>query len=447
MALVVSSSSDLKRRSSFPSEQRPWMLKDYLLDDMSSCSSNGFRSFPRHHCCITVRSIIEVEVRNRCSKQYPAKRLLRNRSRASSTAISALRSASMAIINAVRLLPFKSSSIIDAGQKKAKESHLARSLPRKLFKKSHWKKSDSKHCEVERWISSVGENYQPLELSNTTASTAMTASRTSNSTSDGKSNSWSESQFALDYLLSSSENEAVEVKESSPRKKIGERLGDAATEGSMEAAATKEKWGNVEEKEQSSPVSVLDFPDDNEEGISSPFTRCPTHSEGTTQKQMQKLRHFECLSQLEPINLESQMRLFEPEDESAKLSTQSCSTPVHGLGEDDEEHEAEQKAKHLLNLVKAKVSSSNHKFKADNLLIDFFKTNENSENSSLKVAEDWLNGDYDENLLKWEVMEKRQAYIRAMEDGRKWRSLDEEKEVALKLADEVLASLIDELFA
>ncbi|EPS65700.1 hypothetical protein M569_09077 [Genlisea aurea] len=32
-------------------ESKPLLLKDYLLDDMSSCSSNGFASFSRNKCC------------------------------------------------------------------------------------------------------------------------------------------------------------------------------------------------------------------------------------------------------------------------------------------------------------------------------------------------------------------------------------------------------------
>ncbi|KAG6411160.1 hypothetical protein SASPL_129235 [Salvia splendens] len=33
----------------------PLLLKDHLLEDMSSCSSNGFKSFPRRQCCTTLR--------------------------------------------------------------------------------------------------------------------------------------------------------------------------------------------------------------------------------------------------------------------------------------------------------------------------------------------------------------------------------------------------------
>ncbi|KAG6437592.1 hypothetical protein SASPL_102511 [Salvia splendens] len=33
----------------------PLLLKDHLLEDMSSCSSNGFKSFPRRQCCTALR--------------------------------------------------------------------------------------------------------------------------------------------------------------------------------------------------------------------------------------------------------------------------------------------------------------------------------------------------------------------------------------------------------
>nr|GFA40299.1 hypothetical protein [Tanacetum cinerariifolium] len=38
------------------------LLKDYLLDDLSSCSSNGFRSYPRRQCCTKVRYLIEIDL-------------------------------------------------------------------------------------------------------------------------------------------------------------------------------------------------------------------------------------------------------------------------------------------------------------------------------------------------------------------------------------------------
>ncbi|MFS7941734.1 hypothetical protein Hanom_Chr06g00479741 [Helianthus anomalus] len=38
------------------------LLKDYLVDDLSSCSSNGFRSYPRQPCCTKVRYLIEIDL-------------------------------------------------------------------------------------------------------------------------------------------------------------------------------------------------------------------------------------------------------------------------------------------------------------------------------------------------------------------------------------------------
>ncbi|GAB4856938.1 hypothetical protein Ancab_014856 [Ancistrocladus abbreviatus] len=471
MAMVISS-SDQKPRSSFRSEKRPWMLKDYLRDDFSSCSSNGFRSFPRRQCCIAVRNLLEHEVRTRSSK-----RLLNRRAAvASKTMFSALQRASMAVINAVKLLPFKSStssssSVVVDDRKQVKKSLLPRSFSRKLFRFSLWTKSEEKDCMVEQWISSAGEKYQPLDLTNTTTSTTVmdttttvwTCSGSNTSNSGSKSDSWSDSEFTLEYLLaSSSENDAVDKKddEVDSRRRVGVKAG----EDTMVTAATKAKWANEEEKEQFSPVSVLDLPDDHEDGSSSsPFTDKLFHLEGRRQKLMQKLRQFECLTQLEPVNLENRIAgLGHVDDESPKLSIESSLDPSHESiltsseeekeeNDDENQRGMEQEAEHMLQVAKAKVPSTTHKFEVDNLLLDFFSENvpqmcdQKWKYSALRTAEDWLNGRYDELLLGWEVKDKRQAYIRDMERGGTWRSTDAEKEeVTLELAAEILDYLVDE---
>lgn len=267
MAMVVSSSissEEKARRSSFRAEKRPWMLRDYLRDDMSSCSSSGFRSFPRSQCCVAVKNIIEKEVirggagaggrnpKRRRPPPPPSKCFGRNR-----TISSALQRASVAVINAVKLLPFRTpASDGGGGGGGGGEGNwlLPRSFSKKLFKRSFWKrkssssslavgggggggerkvaavvkKEEEEECdEIERWISSgvAGvEKYQPLDLSNDT-----TATSNSNSNSDGKSDSWSDITFTSDCLTSPSENDAVDRRDNSVEEEVSKRGGMTAT--------------------------------------------------------------------------------------------------------------------------------------------------------------------------------------------------------------------------
>ncbi|CAI9784526.1 unnamed protein product [Fraxinus pennsylvanica] len=157
---------------------KPLLLKDYLLDDFSSCSSNGFKSFPRRQCCSTVRFLIDIDLKNK--KNPPP--LLKNPSKSASS--KALNSAFQCIINAVKHLPLAAKSSA-AAQKKLKKSILPRSLSKKILKKSFWKRTSS-HREIERWNSLdhlVKEKTEPLS--------------SASDSNDGKSktNSWSDSDF------------------------------------------------------------------------------------------------------------------------------------------------------------------------------------------------------------------------------------------------------------
>ncbi|KNA15962.1 hypothetical protein SOVF_093640 [Spinacia oleracea] len=474
MALVVSTfcgGEEKERRSS--SFRKPWMLKDYLGDDLSSCSSNGFRSFPRRQCCAAVRGIIEKEViRNGRNNNTKKRMLVKNRSISST-----LQRASMAVINAVKLLPFNSpaKNAVDSGEGKR---FLPRSFSKKLFRRSFfWKKERSNNVvvvrkkkkddhddEIERWISSgvVGkEKYQPSDLSNDTTVTMTSVSNNS----DGKSDSsWSDLTFTSDSLTCSSENDTVERREK--MEEVSKRVGVIAGEDSVEPAVAKENmWFNEEvEKEQSSPISVLDFPYNNEEEGSSPFTLRVSRLKGTKERLMEKLGRFECLAGLEPINLESLISSQKIEDRSPKHSILPCSTPSYILSseseEDEEEDEEEEEESHeseverqaqqLLIITKSRIPSKNYNFELfENVLLDFFRENvtQKANESLLQAAEGWINGHYDTLILGWEVKDKRQAYIKDMEEGGWWPrdTTLETEEVATKLGDEVMAHLIDEL--
>lgn len=217
-------------------ERKPLMLKDYLKDDLSSCSSSGFKSFPRRQCCTTVRFLLEIDLK---AKDYNNTKQLLQRSRskvAASKTISVLQRASGALRNAVKLILFPSakspSSSVQQTQSQRSKKGLAlpRSLSRKLLKRSFWRKANEKEGTIKRckiFREYLEEQHQPSDQ----ITTSLTPERASTCTTSSKSesnNSWAENDFTADVLYSSSgnsesssENDSVEIKKflQSPDKK------------------------------------------------------------------------------------------------------------------------------------------------------------------------------------------------------------------------------------
>ncbi|KAG2240431.1 hypothetical protein Bca52824_090749 [Brassica carinata] len=76
----------------------PLSRRDCLLDDLSSCSSNGFKSFPRRLLDAEIKrsGIFHRKSRPNCGLAFSH----------------AVQKASTALLGAVKLLPFPSSSVI-----------------------------------------------------------------------------------------------------------------------------------------------------------------------------------------------------------------------------------------------------------------------------------------------------------------------------------------------
>ncbi|MBA0852559.1 hypothetical protein Goshw_006889 [Gossypium schwendimanii] len=470
MALIGVPAGHIKLRKTLSFEKKPLMLKDFLLrDDLSSCSSSGFKSFPRQRCCTTVRFLLEAELKkSKDNYSSTTERLLfRSRSKPGAATISALQRASEVVLNAVKLLPFpsikSSSPSLSMKRNSSRKVHFTRNFSRKLLKRRFWRKADKedhqgeiRRCKLFReFLEEKNESSDQNTITNvsttdtsTYSSTTVTASRVSSNTS---SNSWAESEFTADVLQTwssnserSSENDIVEAETSLPQK---EEVSNTVGEDSINF--TKEQdWPNEEGKEQFSPVSVLDCPfHDEEEDSSSPFQDGLPHVEGTKQKLMPKVRRFESLAQLEPVDLEKRIAMAELEDESSLL--RSVSVNNNGMSEEK-----------LLKLLKAKFPSQIFKFRADNLLLDFFWETFMVEDKgerhdmgfedfgvkSLKVVEDWVNGNSQEFVLGWELHEGRKAYLKDMERNENWRNFNEEKEdVGSALELELFSSLVDEV--
>ncbi|KAK8618058.1 hypothetical protein V6N13_115933 [Hibiscus sabdariffa] len=423
----------------------PLMLKDYLLrDDLSSCSSNGFKSFPRQRCCTTVRFLLETELKNSKDKYTTTTKRLLKRSRskagASATTISALQRASEAVLNAVKLLPFPSIKSSSPSLKRncSRKPHFARSFSRKLFKRSFWRKADkendggeNRRCKMFREF--LEEKNQPSDENTstnvvTTADTSsstmsMTASRVS---SNSNSNSRVRIEFTAEVLQSwsgnsesSSEADVVEGETSLPKtEKVSTVVGVAVGEESINF--TKEhNWANEEGKEQFSPVSVLDCPfDDEEEDNNSHFEDGSPHVEGRKPKLMQKFRRFDSLGQLEPVDLEKRIAMTE-----------------HECPDDDTEGDEK--------LLKAKIPSKIFKFMDGTLLLDLFRE---TGLEDLKMVEDWVDGNCEDMFVGWEMEEGRKSYLKETERNDNWRNFNEEnQDVGSAVEMEVFSSLVDEL--
>ncbi|KAI4327017.1 hypothetical protein L6164_019522 [Bauhinia variegata] len=470
------------------------LLKDYLRDDLSSCSSSGFKSFPRRHCCTTVRFLHDKD-------GYAKGTLLRRSSTSSrkrcSRTRSALKKASVAVINAVKLLPFPSISSVSAprhlSQRNKKASLLSRSLSRKLLSRSFWRKAVANKEEeitsdgvkdTRRWRSFrefLEEGNKPFDQNiqtvNTSASIASGGVSTTTSSTSG--NSWVESEFTSEILRSSSgnsncdssiENDVVgetRKQEHKVEKTGGEIVGVAVGEDSTEGVKVTSTstchlnnprdWPS-EEKEQFSPVSILNCPFEEDEEITSPFN--PRYSQGREHMQMQKTSMN---SQQVVVDLEKRIALLEVENESynsptvtkpCSVSPMTMSSIQSGNGNMLCDNYIEGKARDLVDLLQRSTPPNCLMVNTENLLFDFFKQSFeediNIENNNkcrvLKIAEDWINGKSQQLFLPWEIQEGRQLYVREMDKRGTWKKSEKEKqELALDLEFDLFTFLVNEL--
>lgn len=203
------------------------LLKDYLIrDDLSSCSSSGFKSVPRRQCCTTVRfDLLEKDLQAKRNRLLRSSSVISHRSSCSfkvaSSTISALHKASRAVINAVKLLPFlsispmPSSSSSSSSYRKNNNSMkrlLSQSLSSKMLSRSFWRKAieeEEDESENPRWKSFrefLEQKDKPLDQqtqSSSMISVTLGSSCTSGSSGRSNGNSWgSSSEFTWEILRS-----------------------------------------------------------------------------------------------------------------------------------------------------------------------------------------------------------------------------------------------------
>ncbi|KAL8111368.1 uncharacterized protein LOC141668167 [Apium graveolens] len=221
-------------------------------------------------------------------------------------------------------------------------------------------------------------------VTTTTGSTSLTGS-------SGRS-SWCDSDFTAEDLPSWGGNSS--------------RL---LLDGDVEiySMTPKVQWLCDEEKEQNSPLSVLDFCSQEDEKSFSYFHRTPRRKQARTE-------------------------LFTNKN----------------ITHEETANGVEEKAMQLLNQVKINTSSSIGCLEIDEefLLLDFFteqlSDNKKGEDELLKVAKEWIRGEDDE----WKLVGKKEFSIRDMERGVKWNKFDEDEQgVGLEIENQMFNRLVDEV--
>lgn len=154
---------------------------------------------------------------------------------------------------------------------------------------------------------------------------------------------------------------------------------------------------------------------------------------GAERKHIQKTRHFENISSIEPLVLDL-------EDEPPRnYSSKQCSLSVieSNIGDN-----------------KNKVELNSLMINTEKLLFDYLEQrieeNDNADYSKnlnlFNVVDDWMRGKPQEPYLGWEVKEGRHVYISEMERCQEWKNYDQETEqLVLELENDVLSSLVSEI--
>ncbi|KAK1436203.1 hypothetical protein QVD17_01981 [Tagetes erecta] len=415
MASFSNDSRIMKIKKPLP---KPQMLRDYLLDDMSSCSSNGFRSYPRHRqCCTTVRFLVETDLsyNHRTSNFKPKQSSL-------------LQKASNAMIHVFKRLPFTGNVNL-----------LPRSLSRKLLKRNLSKNTNTNthqlnqpnnnNNDVKR-LKSFGDLLKENESYEFTPSrvsavvTATTTTELTKSTSDGfTAGNCTEVDLGQNDVV----DEIMVDKKMTNETRVDSDTTTATATSTTTTTATNysdsagnaKKWHDKHD-EQFSPVSVMDFPTDNDDDVdeddevSSGLSRKYLDVKGT-KPSSHKTRVSDRVSQLEPVKLEDRIALSVLESPTTTF-----------LDFEEQENQIEKKAMALLQLMKSTVSS-HYSLKCEvveNVLLGYFIENALEENVSdyemLEMAKKWIDGQEQDIFLDWECNNNRERYLRDMEKGVNW---------------------------
>ncbi|AEE84696.1 hypothetical protein AT4G23020 [Arabidopsis thaliana] len=428
---------------------KPLILRDFLLDDLSSCSSNGFKSFPR---------LLNAEIQRSGMFHH-------NRRITCGLAFShAVHKASTALLTAVKLLPFPSSVKSQSRDRDNKKGLFSRSFWKKLSRRElnvdvgeKERRTDDREEEIQR-CRSFAEFLQesqdqlsdqiyyisPTDLFSGEATLSKDAVGDSSSFSSEDSEVTQSSSGVIVVMMSgdcvgshvsdgSSLNDNTEI---FLRGFESGFYGQYHSLPNVNLVHLKFECEN-EEKEQLSPISILDCPFQ-DDAISPPSH----HKETYEKKQMRKRRRLESLVRLEPVDLEKRIEKYE--------ERQDYKSHIIEIEED----QSEIRANRLFALVKSRIIEEQNQLLAshvvDNVLLDFFKENNNNETRDedklVEIVEEWVMRRQDDEynmFMSWKVSEKREIYVKEM----KWGCIngDEKEYVVEELGNGFLTSLVDEL--
>ncbi|CAN1332886.1 hypothetical protein LINPERPRIM_LOCUS35881 [Linum perenne] len=469
------SSSSLTRKPLLKETGEPLKLRDFLMDDFSSCSSNGFKSFPRRQCCPSTPRLT-LRPSDRRSKPSPTP-IFRKPRRSS-----AFRKASKAVIKAVRSLPLRSAAAASGGGGGSKPLHLLpRSLSRKILRKSLFWRRDEINLNVVvsvggeasaavsvaeapvtgRWRSfrefleeKVEDHTPPSEKPfhggiapfEAAAAGRISTSCSSNSHSKSDSKNWSESEFTAD---SGGSESCSGGKNDLPESGDGDGVSGSAavTAGEESTTAETAKRSMVDESSKACGIyghgtrGALKFP-----WRGQMIRRRSSSVRCSKKKPMKRVRRFDCLNQLQPTNLQTRITVIEES---------SSSSPLHSYN--NLFSMTRKDPLELLTIVKERASSSGCSIsKCDQLLfLDFFEekllrkgyVEDEDDDPLLEEVEEWVKGEAKEMLVGWEVNESRNVYLRDMEENGGWRNYvcEVEDELGFDMGLEILGSLVDEV--
>ncbi|KAJ0243176.1 hypothetical protein HA466_0203980 [Hirschfeldia incana] len=475
----ITCSSD-QRLSTSKRRLKPLMLRDYLLDDLSSCSSNGFKSFPRRQppsSSSTVRRLLDAEIKRSGLIHHHKPRLTKRSRTTCGTAIShAVHKASTAFLNAVKLIPFHSTvTSRKGGDQKQQGANISRSFSKRLLSKRFWRKPVSHSRrevtvelgdgEIQWWISAA---FFPEEesldrpsdlvsqISTVVADEAAAFSASEAAaviTADELISGADSSSSGSEFFTNSSSSETVQSSSASSVSSTT-LIGNDAVAESEESLDARDCDGSSvngnsmcnreesvnEEKEQLSPVSILECPfkDDEYDDEDDAICNHISHKDGTYEKIATKSRRLNGLVQLEPLELEKRIDKY-VESEEDEYSYHTLET---------EEDESESRANRLFALVKSRIGETDNILAtnvANNLLLDYLQEDNigpKEETLMVKNVEDWVMDRQEEMFMSWEVREMRQVYVKEM----KWGCIneDERERVAEDLANGFFTFLVDE---
>lgn len=177
---------------------------------------------------------------------------------------------------------------------------------------------------------------------------------------------------------------------------------------------------------------------------------------------MEKIRRFESLANLDPVNLDKWMSMDENISSGEDDGDEEYRDDLEGIREtnmikDDEEEDinkVEEKAWNLLKQAKETAVECCNDVNLD-LLLNFFRdelaagTYETRKNGIdlelLTKAKAWINGE-DSLWVGWEMENKREDCVREMDREGRWKKFEEDQqELGLEIENGVLRLLVDDL--